>query len=354
MFKRCEDYKGWKAPKHIIRVALISSPLLALFSIAPMTAVVYTFNKRFVETIDVDFQMVALAVVSITVSILIFWAINIYLFYYFRLVLERKSWSTNWLYVMSYLEVWTWIFILRALFTDISQEEIHSISFFPFIGATANNTLILLLLNLFEARNKQSELQLEKAQLEFSNLRAQHEQLKSHIEPHFLFNALNTLKILQKKSPELAQDYTVNLSNLLRRSISFQKNDLSSLQEEISFLKDYLELQKIRFRDSLDYKLINLSGELDNYKLPIFTLQILAENAIKHNAMSTDEPLILEVTLIDENTLEFRNEIRDKARVYQSPGMGLKNLSERCELLNVNPPEIDSNNGTFRVLINLI
>ncbi len=288
---------------------------------------------------------------------MLFWGINIYIFYYLKESFKRKSWSTNWLYPLSYIEVWTWIFILRTLLSDLRPEELHNVpheGLFPFLGATMVNTLILILLNLFDARSKQSELQLEKAQLEFSHLRAQHEQLKSHIEPHFLFNALNTLKILQKKSPNLAQQYTVNLSNLLRRSISFQKNDFSSLREEVSFLKDYLELQKIRFGDSLDYRLHLTKDQLDSYRLPIFTLQILAENAIKHNAMSKNSPLIIDISIGLDNTLVFRNDISRKNQMSEGPGMGLKNLSERYDLLNVEAPRINDSGTSFEVHIKLL
>lgn len=171
--------------------------------------------------------------------------------------------------------------------------------FLPFVPAIGINTLILILSKSIILQFQKESAELEVKQLKVNNLEAQKMILLQQLQPHFLFNALSTLKSLISENPRNAEDYTVRLSDFLRYSVQAKNNEVVSLSDELTFTKNYIELQKVRFEESFKCR-IEISEQYLNQKIPVYALQTLVENALKHNAFSDKKPLFIEV-LIEKN-----------------------------------------------------
>jgi two-component system LytT family sensor kinase len=182
-------------------------------------------------------------------------------------------------------------------------------------------------------------------------LEAQRLMLLQQLQPHFIFNALSTLKSLISEDPSKAEDYTVRLSEFLRYSFQSKNNELVLLADSIKFTEDYVELQKVRFGDSFDCKIDIPEIELQK-KVPIYAVQTLVENAIKHNAFNDKNPLFIQI-LMDGGRLKVINNLIPKKDKTNS-GTGLENLNQRYKILANLEIEVNITEDSFIVFINLI
>ncbi|MCD6064260.1 MAG: hypothetical protein K0R82_2171 [Flavipsychrobacter sp.] len=173
---------------------------------------------------------------------------------------------------------------------------------------------------------KVSSLQRERMMFEY-------EHLKSQVNPHFLFNSLNTLTSLIEEDKQSAVDYTTHLSDLYRNMLSFRNKDLISLQEEWEILDNYLFIQKSRFGEALRVRFDVPQHVKENSKVVPLALQLLVENAIKHNIVSLSRPLDIIIESI-ENTLVVRNTYQPKLSKEKGAGLGLSNIKKRYALLS--------------------
>ena len=198
---------------------------------------------------------------------------------------------------------------------------------------------------------KQSEL--EVFRLQSANAETTNQLLKQQIQPHFLFNALNTLKTLIRKQPDVAENYLIQLSEFLRASISGHRTDTVSLKDEIKLCENYMDMQKIRFGESLKYEVNIPEKYFNGYLVPFFSLQPLLENAIKHNELTKQSPLIIYV--YEENGwIVVKNNIRLIKNVESSTGNGLSNLKERYRILFQEEIIVEHIENDFIVRIKLI
>ena len=198
---------------------------------------------------------------------------------------------------------------------------------------------------------KESENEMLRAeQLERTRAEAELEALKNQIDPHFIFNSLNTLSYLIEEKPLKAKKFTDNLADVYRYILQNKARDLVLLQEEIHFLEDYFSLLKIRFENALQLKIAIDTALFDQYLVPPISLQVLMENAIKHNEFSDAFPLWVTIKL-EGNALVFRNEIRPKEIRRPSSKIGLKNLDERYRLTTGYTISIDATDTLFTVLL---
>jgi len=133
------------------------------------------------------------------------------------------------------------------------------------------------------------------------NLKYKYRNLKSQVNPHFLFNSLNTLSELVYDDPKKADDYIQKLSGIYRYVLENEETDLISLKEELEFIQQYFNLQKTRDNDKIFLK-INVHGE-EEFKIIPISLQLLVENALKHNSISREKPLIVEIFNSDDNII---------------------------------------------------
>ena len=162
--------------------------------------------------------------------------------------------------------------------------------------------------------------------------------LKQQINPHFLFNSLNVLTSLIKLEPDLAEKFTEHLSKVYRYVLENKDNDLVNLQTELDFLDAYIFLLNIRFMDKIEVK-VNIQEEKKNLLILPLALQLLIENAIKHNSMSKKNPLKIEIFIDNENKLNVVNNLQERESHMASTGVGLKNIEHRYKLLEMEPPQ---------------
>ncbi len=175
----------------------------------------------------------------------------------------------------------------------------------------------------------------------------QYETLKSQVNPHFLFNSLNTLSSLIKSDPVQSEHFVQKLSNIYRYVLENQDKELVPLSAEIKFVQDYFNLQKIRDEEKIGIK-IDAKVSENQYVVPV-SLQLLVENAIKHNAATRDRPLWVSITNEGQDLLVVRNNLQPKTQVNGSSQTGLNNLNERCKLILGRPIEVVKTEADFLV-----
>ncbi len=179
----------------------------------------------------------------------------------------------------------------------------------------------------------------------------QNETLKSQINPHFLFNSLNTLSSLVRSDIELSEKFIQKLSSVYRFVLENMENEFVSLSAEIEFVKDYFYLQKIRDQEKIELKIeIN---EIEKAQIVPVSLQMLVENALKHNMARRDNPLVVTIHNEGIDKLVVRNNLQKKTQLGDSSKIGLKNLGERCRLILKREIEIQETADEFVVKVPL-
>jgi len=162
--------------------------------------------------------------------------------------------------------------------------------------------------------------------------------LKSQINPHFLFNSLNSISSLTITNPEKARDMVIKLSDFLRYSVSNNAASFTTLEQEMANIRRYLEIEKVRFGDKLLFS-FNLEGSCRNHQVPVMLLQPLFENAIKHGVYESIEQVSIVMDCeYREGYLEIRivNDFDPHAHPRKGTGIGLNNIRERLRLLYKN------------------
>jgi len=184
--------------------------------------------------------------------------------------------------------------------------------------------------------------------LEKERARAELEALKNQIDPHFIFNSLNTLSHLIQEDSVKAQHFNDHLADVYRYILSNKERNVVLLNEEIAFINHYFELLKIRFGDAVNLAVGLKNGDGDRFLIPPISLQVLLENAIKHNDFSDDNPLTLRVWL-DQDSICVSNQRRPKRNPGPSSKVGLKNLSERYKVVTERAIRTQLKDGYFEV-----
>jgi sensor histidine kinase YesM len=213
---------------------------------------------------------------------------------------------------------------------------------FVFGGSLISNT-ILFFKNWKEAAVQQEKLKREQLAL-------QYETLKSQVNPHFLFNNLNSLTSLISTNPEKAIDFVKKLSEVYRYVLDQKDQELVSLESELKFVDSYVFLQKIRFEANLDVQ-INVNSK--NFKVIPLSVQMLVENAIKHNEISDRKPMHLKIYSTDDQCLIVENKLQKKSG-SEGSGSGIQNIRERYEFFTNKKVIIFENLDRFLVSIPLL
>jgi hypothetical protein len=185
-----------------------------------------------------------------------------------------------------------------------------------------------------------------------ANVQSQLESLKSQLDPHFLFNSLNTLSFLIDETNQEAQKYLEKLADVYRYVLISKQKDVVTLQEEMDFVDAYMYLNKVRFRENIQLEK-HIAPEILQKKIAPLSLQMLIENAIKHNIISKDKPLTIDI-FADDHTLAVQNNLQEKKTFYKSTKVGLENIKNRYALLSKKDIFIEKNQDFFRVEIPLL
>lgn len=196
--------------------------------------------------------------------------------------------------------------------------------------------------------------QLEIEQLKQENLEARMNLLKQQISPHFLFNSLSTLKTIATDSK--TKNYVLQLSNVYRYLLNNNNKtgNLISLKEEVDFTMSYIHILNERFEEALQVSIYIDENKLKGRMLPPLVLQILIENAVKHNVVSLEDPLVIKVYNDEEGCLVVRNNLQPKLSTEESFGIGLQNIRDRYMLLNEKEIEVKTSDTEFIVRVPLL
>ncbi|MGI9544589.1 MAG: sensor histidine kinase [Cyclobacteriaceae bacterium] len=179
------------------------------------------------------------------------------------------------------------------------------------------------------------------------NLSSQYESLKNQVNPHFLFNSLNVLTSLIPKDQATSVKFVKKLSQVYRYVLDNQDKEVVPLLEELHFLESFVFLQKIRFQEHLNVE-IDLPKQSD-IMVPPLSLQMLMENAIKHNEVSAENPLSVTLYLENDEYLVMSNNLQKKNQPIESSGIGLENIKARYEFLTDKLVQILNEQGRFEV-----
>lgn len=214
---------------------------------------------------------------------------------------------------------------------------------------TVNISLLIHVIYFYKAF---SETKVAESEFVARTESARFESLKSQIDPHFLFNSLNVLASLIGEDPDRAERFTTKLSRVYRYVLEQKDKELVPLDEELHFARDYMELLKMRFEDAIFFEIPEKAVDPEMKIVPL-SLQILLENTIKHNAVSTGKPLKIEIYEKDQY-LVVANEINPRKITEKSTNIGLNNIRERYRFLTDRLVKIENNSTKFKVSLPLL
>lgn len=250
------------------------------------------------------------------------------------------------------------VFVINGVnavaFQKLSFEEyLNSIEKETYIFCFVITLIVNLFIHIFYfyKRFKESEVHYEKQERIIA--RSQYEVLKNQVDPHFLFNSLNVLIGLIDENTNKAKDFTRKLAANYRYMLEHRSEEKVSVGTEINYAKNYLELLEVRFENSLQYEIDSDVQHVKGELIPL-SIQILIENAVKHNAASKDEPLRI-LIYTDGQNLVVENDVKPKKILENSSTkLGLENLQQRYELLTNREVKILEDEQKFKVFLPII
>lgn len=266
--------------------------------------------------------------------------------HYFNGLLDRWLPMSNLFaarFLAGYLADFLLAFGIIVLFTIASAELINTSLLWPEFSLRDDDltwkVVILLLAMIFiynvvyallYSYQQYAVAQIETLQRERKQLELQFEALKSQISPHYLFNSLNTISSLIYKDPQSAEQFIRRLAQTYQYILSTQHKQFVLLKEEVEFVQSYYYLLRIRFQQQLSVE-VNLPSGIMNTRIPPLTLQILVENAVKHNNLGTDKKLFIYITAQDNTHLRVINTKTGAMDGIPSFRVGLENIRKRYE-----------------------
>ncbi|MCB4808883.1 histidine kinase [Tamlana sp. 62-3] len=249
------------------------------------------------------------------------------------------------------------LFILRALtalfmyhqtFNEfITNEKFEYYTFGLWITLT-----IIAVFHVIYFYNKYQQNRIKEQKVIAGTASAKFDALKNQLDPHFLFNSLNVLTSLIEENPESAQKFTTSLSKVYRYVLEQKNKELVSVDEELQFAKTYMSLLKMRFEDSIVFNMPEQASNPESKVVPL-SLQLLLENAVKHNMVTNSKPLHINI-YEQEDSLIVENNLQPKQIVKKSSGVGLSNIKERYQLLTHKKVFINQEANRFAVAIPML
>ena len=211
-------------------------------------------------------------------------------------------------------------------------EDLRPILFSVVTVSLVVNTIVTAIWEAFFLFNQWKQALLNAEKLKKENLQSQFDSLKNQVNPHFLFNSLNTLATIIPENPDQAVEFVQKLSSVYRYLLQYKDYETVDLKTELDCVNAYLFLQKIRFGDNLQVS-VTIPQNYINKQIPPLTLQLLVENAIKHNIISQQKPLKVNIYIDDAGLLVTKNNLQKKKSVEGSTKIGLENLMNRFEYI---------------------
>jgi sensor histidine kinase YesM len=252
-------------------------------------------------------------------------------------------------FIASYIVIVIYALLSRQIFIDnIPWKELFQYTTTPMLIALVFMSIFTTWSWLGEWRK--SAIEAEK--LKSEKLASQYQGLKDQLNPHFLFNSFNVLSNLVYEDADKSAEFIQKLSRIYRYVLEVQNEELVSLKKELDFARNYLDLQKIRFEESLQFSIKTFDE--NSHWIPPLSLQLILENAVKHNIISKELPLFIHI-IQKENEVWISNTFQPKkTKEEPSTGVGLNNINLRYELLSNRKPEVIQNEEEFLVILPLL
>jgi len=338
--------------KHLAGAFLIGTLLYIVFQ------VIYYFNGRFDSGIDL--VLLGKGYWENMIFSIIIYMVNAYWFQYL-LIHYKQDLFTSKIFALGVagnvgLSI-IGVFVSRLiLFVGINGKDFSAFLAEEQVGDYSISMLIAVIIALiFYAiwyYKHRQESKVKEQKIIAGTASAKFDALKNQLDPHFLFNSLNVLTSLIEEDPHQAQKFTTSLSKVYRYVLEQKNKDLVSVDEELQFAKTYVRLLKMRFEDSIIFDIPDVSADPEAKIVPL-SLQLLLENAVKHNVVTSDRPLHIKVFEKD-NTLVVSNNLQEKQVVKKSSGVGLQNIRQRYGLLTDRRVSIDKTASDFKVHIPIL
>jgi hypothetical protein len=313
-------------------------------------------NDRWIRLIGIPFFGIAIPNISGLFGPLNYTNLLYWVGYIFFIALAALIWQGNRYLMFRTRQRFTWfdkpieklvLLIVNNVFYTSPLTVAWICMWYRFAGFEKINwdaVLLVVLINVicvlfvthvyetvFMLKEQESE-QLKNAELSRAKAEAELAALKHQIDPHFMFNSLNSLSFLISKDQQKASLFTENLAEVYRYILSQKDRTLVLLEDELDFTHKYTELLHLRFGKALNFKR-QFNGNLEkNFLIPPTSVFIALENAVKHNEISEQHPLQVDIDL-KNNNLIISNRIRQKQNLQHSSGIGLKNLDERFKIV---------------------
>lgn len=272
----------------------------------------------------------------------------------FEQVRQRLFWQSAYMLVFTVITNFTLGYFLEPLFMEQDQLPIGLADRLLHSNAASlfcTTLIIAIYESIFFMHQLRHSIE-EKETLKRESLNAQLDALRTQVNPHFLFNNLNTLVSLIPENPKQATDFVHQLSKLYRHVLEFKNEASIELREELAVLHAYAFLLKTRFGKNLEVTIDVPEERMHTHIVPL-SLQLLMENAIKHNIVSADKPLRIHI-YAQNGSLVVDNNLQMKKQRHDSTGIGLENIRNRYRLISQKPVEVTETDAHFRVSIPLI
>lgn len=345
--------KTIKTDKYVLSIVIISLMVAVLIHFPESVSLFDRFESHTLFP-GMKFMDVVNEIFFTFVSLLILFAINTFLFHFN----ETSIKMTGTKIVLSFVLTWILSNLLGQGFVFL-----HKTFDIPAIDAMVHHylhplrdfimaCLVTTCCYIIYLVRRQQQVLIENEQLQAENIRNQYEVLKNQLNPHMLFNSLNTLRSLVRENQNKAQDYIQELSRVLRYTLQSNESQSVSLREEMEFVSAYLFLLKMRFENNLQFDM-QIDKSMEEYRLPPMAVQVLIENAVKHNEISNRKPLTIHISTDHSGTLCVSNDIQPKRSATSGTGIGLVNLAKRYRLLFKQDIQI-TEDKVFTVCIPLI
>jgi LytS/YehU family sensor histidine kinase len=268
--------------------------------------------------------------------------------------IRRRTLMLGGMLVVTSVIVGSWHVLTENWLGLYPQGEVNVFSYLYSIGMTLFFSQLIagVYESIYYLRQWKTSVK-EAEELKKANLQSQLDSLKNQVNPHFLFNSLNSLSALVEEDPKRAVRFIEELSNIYRYLLQSNEKELIPLSRELEFIDAYSFLLQTRFEDGLILS-VEVEPHLMDCLLPPLTLQILVENAVKHNMVSAATPLTIRIYNDAAGNLTVVNTLRKRKITVPSHKMGLVNVAAKYRLLNQPELVIDQSETHFQVVVPLI
>ena len=243
---------------------------------------------------------------------------------------------------------------LQAIHQKELSQKNNTTRIVLFLGIGILILALLFLSRMLRLQRNEDVLRVKTRELEKQQLMNEISLLKTQVNPHFLFNSLSILSSLVRVDPEMSEKFIDQLSRSYRYILEQKDQSMVTLRTELGFIDSYAFLLKIRFENKFNLDIRIPEVILDRYKIAPLTLQLLIENAVKHNRMSVQEPLVVIISVEEDEMLWVRNRLQPRATAANSTGVGLQNIMNRYALLTDRPVWAGETEEQFVVKIPLL